>query len=233
MKRAIGMLCLCLAAAPVFFLLPVTPASAGCGDRPAAGVDWSKCEKRRLILGGQDLSKGTFVRTDFSRSDLADAKFTGADLTEADFEHARLAGADLSGATLAKASGSRANFAKAVLKDADLSKAEMARADFTGADFTGAAMQKAELGRALLNDAVLDGADLAKAEIARAVFAGASLKGADLTGAYTYLTHFEATDLSEAKGLTQMQLDVACGDAKTVLPAGLAAPDSWPCGQEE
>ncbi|MEQ9609196.1 MAG: hypothetical protein RLN99_16165 [Kiloniellaceae bacterium] len=32
MKRAIGMLCLCLAAAPVFLLLPAAPASAACGD---------------------------------------------------------------------------------------------------------------------------------------------------------------------------------------------------------
>jgi uncharacterized protein YjbI with pentapeptide repeats len=232
MKRAIGLLCLCLAAAPLLFFVPLAPANAGCGDYPAAGVDWTKCEKRRLILRDRDLSKGKFLRTDFSRSDLANVKLTGADLTEADFEHARLAGADLSGAVMTKAGGSRADFTKAVLKGAKMEKAEMARADFTGADFTGAMLLKAELGRALLNDAVLDGADLTKAEIARAIFAGASLKGTDLTGAYTYLTHFEATDLSVAKGLTQMQLDAACGDDKTVLPDGLTAPDAWPCGQE-
>jgi hypothetical protein len=29
-----------------------------------------------------------------------------------------------------------------------------------------------------------------------------------------------------------MQLDAACGDAKTLLPAGLTAPAGWPCSQD-
>ena len=36
-------------------------------------------------------------------------------------------------------------------------------------------------------------------------------------------------DLSKATGLQQMQIDLACGDAKTKLPAGLKAPATWPC----
>jgi uncharacterized protein YjbI with pentapeptide repeats/two-component sensor histidine kinase len=133
MKPVIRAIWLTLAALPLCAVLSVGPAAAACNESPRAGVDWSKCEKRRLILRGQDLSKGTFLRTDFSRSDLADAKLIGADLTEANFEHARLAGADLSGAVLIKSSGDRADFAKAVLRGADLTKAEMARTDFTGA----------------------------------------------------------------------------------------------------
>jgi uncharacterized protein YjbI with pentapeptide repeats len=225
--------CLGLALAALSPLVTAAPAAAACGDRPAAGVDWSKCEKRRLMLRGQDLSEGKFLRTDFGRSDLADVSLAGADLTEANFEHARLAGADLSGAVLTKTSGDRADFTKAVLKGADMSKAEMSRTDFTGADFTGANLQKAELGRAILADAVLDGVDLSRAEVARAVFAGASLKGSDLTGAYTYLTRFEATDLTQVKGLTQEQLEAACGDEETRLPEGLTAPAAWPCAKEE
>src|SRR3546814_3079023 len=86
MKRAIRLLCLASAlVAPT--LLTAAPAAAACGDRPAAGVDWSKCEKRRLVLRGQDLSDGKFLRTDFGRSDLAGAKFSGADLTERSEEH--------------------------------------------------------------------------------------------------------------------------------------------------
>lgn len=236
MKRAMRSFCLGLAVVPLATILAgavlTTPAQAGCGDAPAAGVDWSKCEKRRLILRGRDLSKGVFQRTDFGRTDLADANLAGADLSEAIFERARLAGADLSGALLTKADGDRADFSKAILKGADLSKVEMSRTDFTGADLTGANLQKAELGRADLSDSKLDGADMTRAEIARAVFSGASLKGADMSGAYTYLTHFESTDLSVVKGLTQQQLDAACGDAETQLPAGLTPPDNWPCAAE-
>ncbi len=232
MKHAIRSLALGLMAVPLSLTLLTEPVSAGCGDSPAAGVDWTKCEKRRLILRERDLSKGMFLRTDFSRSDLADAKLMGADLTEANFEHARLAGADLTGAMLVKSSGDRANFSQAILRQANMSKAEMARTDFTGADFAGATMEKAELGRAILVDANMEGANLKRAEIARAVLKGAKLAGSDFTGAYTYLTHFEGTDLSSVTGLTQQQLDVACGDDETTLPSGLTVPASWPCGQE-
>src|SRR3546814_6962294 len=79
MKRANRLTCLGLAAAVLSPMLMATPAAAGCGDGPAAGVDWSKCEKWRLVLRGRDLSNGTFLRTDFSRSDLADARPRGAD----------------------------------------------------------------------------------------------------------------------------------------------------------
>ena len=47
------------------------------------------------------------------------------------------------------------------------------------------------------------------------------LNGADLTGAKTSITSFLGTDLRHVKGLTQAQLDVACGDAATKLPPGL------------
>ena len=39
-------------------------------------------------------------------------------------------------------------------------------------------------------------------------------------------------DLSEVTGLTQMQLDMTCGDDKTKLPAGLTVPARWPCGED-
>jgi hypothetical protein len=58
------------------------------------------------------------------------------------------------------------------------------------------------------------------------------LKGTDMTDAYTYLAHFESADLSQVTGLTQEQLEAACGDDKTQLPAGLKAPEAWPCGAE-
>ena len=50
-------------------------------------------------------------------------------------------------------------------------------------------------------------------------FEGADLKGAVLRGA----------NLSEAKGLTQEQLNTACGDEKTKLPGVLTIPS---CKQE-
>jgi hypothetical protein len=47
------------------------------------------------------------------------------------------------------------------------------------------------------------------------------MAGADLTGAKTSITSFLGTDLRKVKGLTQAQLDIACGNSRTRLPPGL------------
>ena len=54
-------------------------------------------------------------------------------------------------------------------------------------------------------------------------------KHLDFERAFLYLTRIEGLDLTEATGLAQWQIDMACGDAGTKLPAGLAVPSSWPC----
>jgi hypothetical protein len=50
------------------------------------------------------------------------------------------------------------------------------------------------------------------------------MDGADLTGARTSITSFLGTDLRKVKGLTQKQLDAACGDTKTRLPPAAILP---------
>ena len=51
----------------------------------------------------------------------------------------------------------------------------------------------------------------------------------DLSGAFLFLAHVEGLDLSQATGLQQWQIDQACGDAETKLPAGLKTPADWAC----
>jgi uncharacterized protein YjbI with pentapeptide repeats len=58
-----------------------------------------------------------------------------------------------------------------------------------------------------------------------------SLEGADLTGAYLYLTRLAGANLSQARGLKQEQLDLACGSNETKLPPGLKTPETWPCSE--
>ncbi len=65
--------------------------------------------------------------------------------------------------------------------------------------------------------------------LARARFTGATLNNVNFTGAYTFQTHFESVDLRNTKGLSQRDLEIACGDDKTLLPKGLFRPESWPC----
>jgi len=61
------------------------------------------------------------------------------------------------------------------------------------------------------------------------VFSDAELKNIDFRGAYTYLTHFENVDLRATKNLSQIQVDLSCGNLETRLPQGRWIPDTWPC----
>ena len=84
-------------------------------------------------------------------------------------------------------------------------------ANFDGANATLMCMSFANFKGASFRGTNLDAANLSSAR----------LDGADLTGASTHITSFLGTDLTHVKGLSQAQLDAACGDAKTRVPAGL------------
>ncbi len=102
------------------------------------------------------------------------------------------------------------------LAGADLSNTCVKDHDLHGADFTGT---NATL--MCMSFANFTGVSFRGAELSGANLAGAKMDGADLTGAGTSITSFLGTDLRRVKGLTQQQLDVACGDAATKLPPGL------------
>jgi Pentapeptide repeats (8 copies) len=128
--------------------------------------------------------------------------WTGLEETAA-VEIAQVKGADLEGRNLRAADASGAFLVKAKLARADLRDALLWQADLRGADLRDADLRDANLG-----DADLRGADLLGADLTSADLLGADLTSADLTGTDFY-------------GLTQAQLDGACGDDKTKLPQGL------------
>ncbi len=102
------------------------------------------------------------------------------------------------------------------LKGADLTNTCVKEHNLTGANFDGA---NATL--MCMSFANFTGASFRGTELSGANLAGAKMDGADLTGARLSITSFLGTDLSKTKGLTQAQLNVACSDGKTKLPAGL------------
>ncbi|MCP5283006.1 MAG: pentapeptide repeat-containing protein [Rhodoferax sp.] len=206
---------------------------AGCGDAPGAGVDWTECEKHRLVLRGADLTGARLAGVDFDATDLQGARLTGVDLTHASVDRARLSKADLSRGKLVQLNGYRANFSGANLTGADLSKAELFRANLSGANLSRATVRKAELQRANFEGANLDGANLTGADMARANLANTRLDGTRLAQARMFRTRLEGVDLSRTSGLTTPQLEIACGDARTRLPDGVKAPKSWPCGKDD
>lgn len=89
------------------------------------------------------------------------------------------------------------------LKGADFSNVHAVLMCMSYADFTNVSFR----------DANLSGANLAHA----------NLTGADFTGAVLSITSFKGTDLTKTKGLTQAQLNQACEDKDTKLPAGMKA----------
>ena len=93
---------------------------AGCSDPPGAKVDWSKCQKNRLILRNADLSEARFHRTNLSASDLMEANLAGAWREGANRMRARLREANLSGADLVGA-----RLVRAILRDANLDGARL------------------------------------------------------------------------------------------------------------
>jgi uncharacterized protein YjbI with pentapeptide repeats len=131
-------------------------------------------------------------------------------------EECDLSGRILTGARMTNSNFNGSDFSNAVLTRADASRSAFAAADFTQADLTRARLIEADCPRARFEFARLQHADARGADFTRASFANAdvtqmNLEDADLSGA----------DFRHARGLTQTQLDQACGDRRTRLPRGL------------
>ncbi|MBI1407593.1 MAG: pentapeptide repeat-containing protein [Caulobacter sp.] len=106
------------------------------------------------------------------------------------------------------------NLSRSRLRQATLTAAVMNRTNFSGAD----------LRDADASAAVFGGASFAGADLSNANFVGSYLQGANFRGAKLNGTVFSGVEMDRAVGLTQAQLNHACGDLSTRLPAGLRIP---------
>jgi uncharacterized protein YjbI with pentapeptide repeats len=109
------------------------------------------------------------------------------------------------------------NCAHCVLAGADLTNTCVKGGNLEGADFT-----NAHLVLMCMSYADFKGASFRNADLAGANLAHAKLEDADFAGANLSITSFKGTDLTHVRGLTQKQLDRACGDAATKPPPGLS-----------
>lgn len=126
----------------------------------------------------------------------AGASCPGCNLFQADFANVELKGR---------------SFAHARLRQADMSTSVMNRTSFAGAD----------LRDVNAYGAVFGGANFAGADLTNATFVGTFLEGANFRGARLAGANFSGAEMGRATGLTQAQLNGACGDAATVAPRGL------------
>ncbi len=121
----------------------------------------------------------------------------------------------------------------------DLFQAELAYHDISARDFSGSRLRQAELSlvtadrarfrRANLSIANMFGgrfssADFTEANLERATGVGGYFGGARFDGARIEGMNFSGAELADARGLTQTQLNAACGDSATTLPAGMTIP---------
>lgn len=104
------------------------------------------------------------------------------------------------------------------LAGADLTNQCVKEGNLAGANFDRANLTLMCMSYANFSNATFRGTNLSAANLAHA-----KLDGADFTGAILTITSVKGTDLTRVKGLTQKQLDTACGDAETKVPAGMTA----------
>jgi uncharacterized protein YjbI with pentapeptide repeats len=184
------------------------------------GAHLEAADLNGAILNGADLSGGNLNSAILSGANLTGANLSGADLSGAKLRAANLGSANLRTAKLSSADLSGVDLSAANLGSADLSGADLNNATLQLAELSSANLRSANLAVANLSWATLIRADLNKAALWSANLSGANLSGANLSGADLQLTELSGADLRDARGLTQAQLDEACGKPKA-LPPGL------------
>lgn len=204
--------------------------AADCSAMEGPNLDWQGCNKSTLVLKGMSFAGANLVDVNFTSTDLRNTDLSGANLEKATLFRAALGGAKADKTNFTRIEAYRTSFTGMSAKQASFASAELQRADFSGADLTGADFQKAELGRANLASAIITGTRFTFANLSRADIHATKSEGPiDFSGAFLFLTRIEGMDLSAATGLEQAQIDHACGDAGTKLPAGLKPGPTWPC----
>ena len=130
--------------------------------------------------------------------------------------------------------GAGANCAGCNLFQADYSNREMKARNFSGArlrqsDLSLSVMNRTNFARADLRDVnayggVFSSANFSGADLTNATFVGTYLEGSTFSGARLTGANFSGAEMSRVSGLTQAQLNTACGDGSTLLPRGLRIP---------
>lgn len=124
---------------------------------------------------------------------------------------ANCAGCNLFQADLSGAEIKGRNFSRARLRQSDMTLAIMGGTRFASAD-----LRDVNGFGGVFSSADFSGADMTNSSWVGASFGGANLSGAKLAGA-----NLSGAEMAGVRGLTQAQLNGACGDAATELPGGL------------
>ena len=192
-----------------------------------AGAVLVSADLREANLRGADLKGADLIGANLFGADLCGADLCGARVSEADLNRTNLRESDLRGANLSGSSLNGADLRQAYLSRAVLSRTNLSVANLREAKLSGANLDGADLSAARVSSTDLRGANLNRANLRGANLSRANLCGANLSGALLIKAHLEDVDFTNAKGLTQGQVDSANGNARTNLPEGLNRPAHW------
>jgi len=181
-------------------------------------------ELDRAALQGANLSGAYLWQARLFEAQMQGTILTGARLQKADLGYIEAEGAKFIGARLQDADFRYANLQNAILGEARMERVAMGGARLQNADLRGSKLTEAYAAHAQLQNAVLEFASLQGAKLNEANLRGAKLKNAQLDNTNLERARLEGADLHLAHGLTQTQLDQACGDEQTRLPDGLMIP---------
>ncbi len=206
---------------PLLALLPVlliaAPASAQIRVDARIQMNSGSCS-------GCDLSNKAMNGVQLRDANLSGSVFNNSNLSGGTLDGSNLSGAIFRGALMYRIKGDGVTMPRAVLEDATLTEARLSNSKFAEAN-----LARANLSRAVFSDtdfkgARFDGADLTGASFQNGQFQNARFGSAILSEAKLENANFSGANLSTVQGLKQAQLDVACGDENTRLPAHLSLP---------
>ncbi len=118
----------------------------------------------------------------------------------------------------------QADFGNRVLKSRNMAGSRLRQSDMSLSVLTRSDMSHADLRDVNGYGALFGGVNFAGADMTNSTFVGAYLEGANFRGAKLGGANFSGSEMDKALGLTQAQLNGACGDEKTTLPHGLRIP---------
>ncbi len=118
----------------------------------------------------------------------------------------------------------QADFGNKVLRSRNLAGSRLRQSDMSLSVLNHSDMAHADLRDVNGYGALFSSVNFAGADMTNSTFVGSFLEGANFRGAKLSGANFSGAEMVKALGLTQAQLNAACGDEKTTLPHGLHIP---------
>lgn len=176
---------------------------------------------------GDELEQSDLTSLQLSYSDLRGSNLNGAlmffsTIIGADLRFAKLNETILEGANLFEVDLEYCELKHAIIEDADLSSSFLGFSNFGNATLKNANVSHTQCICTDFEDANLGNANFEYADLQQAYFRNADLKGTNFR-----LASLVAADLSDTENLTQQQIELAFGDAETILPDNLKRPSHW------